>query len=680
MGQADIGKVTATPNTVSATAYRPEIDGLRAIAILAVVLFHSGVPFTKGGFAGVDIFFVISGYLIGSHVYRDLQSGRFSFKSFYAKRAKRILPALFVVLFFCLLAGSALLSAAELRTLAESALATLFSCSNLYFRYKLDYFNPTASIHPLLMTWSLGVEEQFYIFLPMVMILLFRFVRRHMFAAVGLLVGVSLVVSIVLTRTNPQSAFFILPTRAWELGAGIMLALRLSSRKISVPLQTGLSIAGAILLTAAIACMGETVPFPGIAAAVPVTGAVLLIYTPESFISRRVLASMPFRTIGMISYSWYLWHWPLLSFAHLISTGSLATSTALALDCLSLAAAFLSWKFVEVPARSVRWMPSETLLRYAAVAAAMCLPFLLALRSGGWPSRFLNISGIEQHAAIQRRHPCLAPYGEHEPRSAGDCSQAGQPSVALWGDSHAEALLPAVAELARSEHIGLHVFVKTVCPPLSRVTHIQTKRPLLGGECASFNTQVLDRIKNDGGVEAVILAADWSAGIIEAQAHEGGLSPSDENAGAGNLDPNTAELLHTGIETTVDQLMASGKRVILIEDVPDFHFQPVERLRGELIPLRRSLGQFLAPSIATAIFQESRTSAVSKADTAASKVLLEVARNRASVLLVDPKSTLCDHSDCYAVDAKGELLYADDAHLSADGARRVLREVLLVRP
>ena len=289
-----------------AAAYRADIDGLRAIAVLSVVAYHVGLPPFSGGFVGVDIFFVISGYLIGGIVEREMRAGIFSFAGFYARRARRLLPALAGVLLFSYGAAALLLAPSETIDYAKSAIATIFAASNILFWKGGGYFSPAAELNPLLMTWSLGVEEQFYIFFPIVLALLLRLRGQRVFVGLAVLSAASLALSVWAVRHAPTGAFYLLPARAWELGAGILLVLK--PPRVGPALADGLGIAGLALLLVPIFGYDAHTSFPGLTAVPPVLGTVLLIAVPQSRINRFVLSAPPLVLLGLISYSWYLWH------------------------------------------------------------------------------------------------------------------------------------------------------------------------------------------------------------------------------------------------------------------------------------------------------------------------------------------------------------------------------------
>src|SRR5258708_7906370 len=296
--------------------YRADIDGLRAVAVLLVFAYHLGTARVRGGFVGVDVFFVISGYLIGSIILSEIDSGKFSLLSFYERRVRRILPALFVALAVCAVLAYKFFLPAELDEFAKSFLAATFSFSNVFFYHQAGYFEGPAAMKPLLHTWSLAVEEQFYIFLPLFLLAVRRYslaVRRNIVMAVTIC---SFIISAWGAFKNPDATFYLAHTRAWELLLGTLLALDFIPHFSGRSWRNFLSAAGLTMILASAVLYEKTTPFPGLAAAVPCFGAALIIAAGRdgsSFVG-TALSLRPVVFIGMISYSLYLWHWPLIVF------------------------------------------------------------------------------------------------------------------------------------------------------------------------------------------------------------------------------------------------------------------------------------------------------------------------------------------------------------------------------
>jgi peptidoglycan/LPS O-acetylase OafA/YrhL len=354
-------------------SYRPDIDGLRAIAVLSVVLFHAGVPLDTGGFTGVDIFFAISGYLIGGHIFSELRSGSFSYLRFYQRRAKRILPACYVVILFTIAATMLLLSPFEAAQLGRGAVAATLSVSNILFWKTSSYFDMASELNPLLMTWSLGVEEQFYAVIPLLMVVLFRIRQGLLLPCILVICVVSFGFAVHEVRLFPMVAFYMLPPRAWELGAGVALAVAERGAKqfaLSESIGQYVSATGLALILAPIFLLTAATPFPGASALPSVLGAVMLLAGPKSWINARLLSLQPLVFVGRISYSLYLWHWPLLALGRVVYGGHLPGAAAACLVPVAFGAAVLSYYFIEQPFRKSSLAPAPLLIRYAIVSSA----------------------------------------------------------------------------------------------------------------------------------------------------------------------------------------------------------------------------------------------------------------------------------------------------------------------
>ncbi len=356
--------------------YRPEIDGLRAVAILPVVLYHAGIAGFPGGFVGVDVFFVISGYLITSIILAERRAGRFSLVNFYARRIRRILPALFVMMAACYPLAFVLLGPSAMAEFAGSVTAATVFVANLFFYDISGYFATAAEVKPLLHTWSLAVEEQFYLVFPALVLLTWRMGARRQAVLLAVLALASLALAQWdITQGKADRAFFMLQTRLWELMAGALAAFWLSSPRGQAlraggRLRHGALLGLALILFAVIAYDGET-RFPGLAALPPVLGAALVIVcaTPRC-LAGRVLGLRPVVFVGLVSYSFYLWHVPLLVFTR-IGTGREDAALMLGVCALAFGLSCLSWRYVERPIRRMHALPARRLFGTAAVAMAL---------------------------------------------------------------------------------------------------------------------------------------------------------------------------------------------------------------------------------------------------------------------------------------------------------------------
>lgn len=648
-------------------SYRRDIDGLRAISILAVVFFHAGVPFLKGGFVGVDIFFVISGYLIGAHIYSDICRDRFSLASFYSRRAKRILPALLAVIAFCYVAAVFLLTPTEIENFCSYAIAAISSSANILAFLKANYFATGADQKPLLMTWSLGVEEQFYILFPLLMIVLSRKRRAVVFNVVLALVLVSLLGSVFGTARFPGAAFYMLPARAWELGTGILLALYENGRNperlyFSQRFANAASVVAVLLIAGAVFLFDSHTVFPGFAAAAPVFGAALILSAPTSYFNRFVLSAAPFVFLGQVSYSFYLWHWPLLSFAQIVSDHPISVSAGCAIVLISLGISWLSYLFVEQPFRRSTMANGPLLGRYALVCLAMLLPALALRAAQGWPGRFPHLGEVSA-ANDSVAHGCVGTSSSPDLSRACMDKDDPRPAVALIGDSHAAALAPQIRQISERAGMKMYELIKYSCAPLvgmSRVIDTEEQER----ECIQYNSEVLSLLRRDPQVKTVVITAYWAGPTID---DVGYVTANDLSRSTPATD-NDHEL-YQGLAGTVSALRASGKDVILIQDVPVFRFDPIRRMVSNSIPLRGYLASHLFASGGSES-SAPRAETFEMAQRSAAQTVNEVA-DADSVAVFDPGTNLCSASRCRFVE-ENVPLYGDKQHLTPAGAEKAL--------
>jgi peptidoglycan/LPS O-acetylase OafA/YrhL len=653
--------------------YRPDIDGLRAIAVTSVVLFHAGWAWISGGYVGVDVFFVISGYLIAGHIYQEVKAGRFSFANFYARRAKRILPALIVVLIVSLLVGLLILSPRELSRFGLSAVSSTLGISNIYFWASTDYFAPVADHLPLLMTWSLGVEEQFYFFFPILLIFLFRQSRVGLLWVVAFLSVISLICSIVTIRYYPSFTFYMLPSRAWELGIGAVLAIAeadgFSLTKLSRVAKTGIGLLGLVLLAAPIFIYTENTTFPGESALPPALGTAMLIAVRSSFVN-SMLATRPFTFVGRISYSWYLWHWPMLAFCRIASPEPLDWPHATVIVALSLLAAIVSYYFVEQPFRQTRHPVRTSLVRYGAAVAASVAVLVAPAAFKGLKMRVpATVNSIE--AASGEREKCIVQYGASKPNQSEDCvPNGGRPGIAVIGDSHAAALAPGLRAVVKEQGYNLFAMTKSSCPPMYTVTRFMPNHPGHDQQCAAFNAAVVDIIAKHPEIRTVVMTGYWSAPLIEAS--EGSRYALKGAPAPVNSEDNKA-ILQVGLAAQVKKLRSLGKKVIVLQDVPIFDVDPIAVVLRQEIPARNLLANVLGANHGPASMLNMSQRFAKEIDTAQNAVNAAILSDQ-DVALIDPKHYLCGKAGCEFM-SNSQILYIDNQHLSAAGAAIVARNL-----
>jgi peptidoglycan/LPS O-acetylase OafA/YrhL len=639
--------------------YRPDIDGLRAVAVLSILFFHVGIKHFSGGYVGVDIFFVISGYLITSIIVRELAAGQFSIARFYERRVRRILPALTVVVIATLLAGLVLLSPAQLEDLGRSATATSVFSSNIFFFLGSGYFDGSSELKPLLHTWSLAVEEQYYILFPF---LLMFIAKRHSsrFGAWLISIGlVSLLACIYWTGINGSATFYLIPFRAWELLIGSVLALQMIPKFAGVVARNALSTAGLAMMLTSVFVYTHDTSFPGAAALMPTLGTAFVIHAGaggKTFVN-RALSVRPMVFFGLISYSLYLWHWPIVVFAkqYLINEWTDLETGLILIVIIFLST--LSWRFVETPFRNRQLLgPRERLFaRFVVVTIVVISASLTMVFMKGFPGRNTTAPMSDVMAADpgwQHWKNCEE-AGEKEGGTSNLCGIGAQdlpPTFLLWGDSHALSMASAVNLSAHRQGAAGLLAVRTACPPL-----LSIHRP---GEpsCAEFNASILKHVGGRPEIETVILAARWA--IVSngtRYKNESGRSMSLVDLDSGETEAgDNAALFELGLRRTITALEKLGKNIVLVTQVPEVgHDVPSATYSAKLTG--RDVNAMIAPSIAE--YRE-RTSTVTR--------VFNAIQAEQGLTIVDPSQLLCEGQGCRVV-MDGTPLYRDDNHLSLRG-------------
>jgi peptidoglycan/LPS O-acetylase OafA/YrhL len=637
--------------------YRTDIDGLRAIAVLSVVLYHFGIGPFHGGFIGVDIFFVISGFLITGIISKEIDAGDFTFLGFYERRARRIFPALFVMLLLVLAAGPWLLLPSDLGNLGKSTVATLLFCSNLLFWRQSGYFDTTSQFSPLLHTWSLAVEEQFYIFFPVLLLLVFRFARKALTPILIVSALLSFLLCVWQQPVRPGATFYLALFRAWEFLIGSLLAVGAVPAVRNRAWREGLALAALMVLLVALLRIEAGLEFPGWQAALPVLATAVLLHVGAcgGSLVHRALSFRPMVFIGLISYSLYLWHWPLL--VYLRYRGGMeppSIGEGLALLAISVIAAGISYHWVETPFRrrgATLWPRSRRAL-FALVAGSMATLAVLAIGATadqGWRARMpADVVALDQARAPQ------IPYATCDgkaPDAAGAQCRAGdlraRHTVLLWGDSHALAWGPAFNLLGQKARVRVDLALASACAPLLGVTNP------FNPACAQFNWDVLAHVQRDRP-EQIYLVASWPA----YSGPEGEYTLRDDQGRTGN-----EQVFAPALARTVAALRPYTRRIILIGRVPgavgEFHF-------GGDVPFKLALAKWRGtPEL------PQKTVAASLGETKSYRDAAGIYAHDAQVTLLDPLPWFCDAAACRYRDDAGALLYRDTNHLSGAGAAYV---------
>jgi peptidoglycan/LPS O-acetylase OafA/YrhL len=498
------------PASAAPISYRREIDGLRAVAVLAVILFHAGFERFSGGYVGVDVFFVISGYLITSIILAETSAGTFTLAAFYERRARRLLPALFLVLLVCMPLAWALLLPKDLKAFGQALLSVGLFASNFFFHGGEGYFAADAELNPLLHTWSLAVEEQYYLVYPVLLLLALRLgTRQRLMGALALAAILSLAGAQWNMQRNPSAAFYLLPWRAWELLLGAMLAVRHSAPTCVRPgrwsAEAGAAV-GLALVVYAVFGFDRQTPVPGVHALVPTLGAglVILFADARTAVGRLLGARLPVG-IGLISYSAYLWHQPFFAFTR---HATAEPPSAWLMGGVTLAVfyvAVLSWACVEKPFRE-KFVPRRpTTYAVAGFASAAFIAIGAAVHhADGFPGR---VTGSQRDVLAYAEYEFLGVYRQgtcmlvldQAPDAWKECQAAQKGALLMWGDSHAAALSFGLRELVPE----LTQFTGTGCPPLQGLA--QGLRP----RCADATAFVLEQLPRLAPAK-ILLHANWA--------------------------------------------------------------------------------------------------------------------------------------------------------------------------
>jgi len=638
---------TAIETSDDIHAYKPFVDGLRAVAILSVVAGHLELPGVSGGFVGVDVFFVISGYLIINQIAADIRNGRFGLWDFWARRALRILPAFLLVVSACLVLGVIVLVQYEYRAFADSFFFSTIMQANHYFLVKQDYFENIAYAKPLLHMWSLSVEEQFYLVAPLALIGLVAWASRRPSAVAartwivvtaGLLV-VSFALCVALTVERHNIAFYVMPARGWEfLLGGLAPACVATVRGWPGAARTALALAGLVAIAVAVGGFGYDTTYPSYRAALPALGAMLIIVgglaDPRSIVA-RTLATPPFVAIGLVSYSWYLWHWPLLSFLRLFGSGARDPVMELGAVALALALAALTWRFVERPVRDWRRHAAPRSIRVVLAGTAACV--VIGSAGALWSKYAMplvtpSLAGFESVVVRAAAYPPVARRGD------------------LVGDSQADRLSETLVENARRAGASLKVTMYGGCPPLRHVTVLYRRiNPL-------ETCHELYRRLSFTGSDFLILAAVWDL-YVTPPPLDRDFAPfwlADPRSGAPAEDPYAQ--LASGLSATIAEAKQAGvKRILVIGAFPRFPTRPPNCV---LRVIRLGVDH-CSPSRASVDARLARTR----------ETLRQVTAGIAGVRLIDPIDVFCTPSVCRPYQDH-TVYFSDILHVSPAGAER----------
>lgn len=620
--------------------YRPEIDGLRAIAVIPVLLFHAGFSTFKGGFVGVDVFFVISGYLITSIIQPDIKRKAFSIVQFYERRVRRILPALFLICLACIPLALVLMLPDEFKSFSKSLIAVNTFSSNFLFWQESGYFEPAAELKPLLHTWSIAVEEQFYLFFPLFLLLFQKLNTRGLIVVLLAVTLISLGLAEYIVRYDSSANYYLLPSRAWELSIGAILAVSLPLRsKANDSFSAWASFIGLGLIIYSIFSMNKNIPFPSILTLIPVSGTALIIaYSKPSNITGRILCWKPIWGLGLISYSTYLWHQLLFAFARL-QGGNRTSAQYLILIFISLLLAYFTWKFVEAPFRNRKNFSRNQIFTGAATLSALLITFGII---GYSHNEDLIILSEEQANILSYQH-----YDRFAPYREGSCflrkeqtflefeEQCFTPGTTMiWGDSHAAALSYGLKDILGK----LTQVTSSSCPPFKEYT--SSSRP----HCFDINSFAFEKIATLQP-DIVFLHANWLA----------------YNFNEGDLE----DLLSNTISSITK--MSPQTKIVIIGGVPQWQPSlPVQLIKNEI---KLQDGSVLK----TELFSE-----IYKYDS-----ILKTVANRNNVAFISILNMFCTQGECLS-SVNDQNMYEpfawDSSHLTRLSSLKVSEKILQKLP
>lgn len=640
-------------------SYRPDIDGLRAIAIISVMLFHAGVDVAAGGFVGLDVFFVVSGYLIARIIRTDMQAGRFTLWQFYLRRIRRLLPALFLVMIAVTVMGAAAMLSGQYTQMGKSLVAALFFLSNVFFARVTNYFGPAAEFMPLIHVWSLSVEEQFYLILPVIMLMSARLMipQARLFS---ILLLPAFLLGLYLSHAAGPGAYYMMPARAWEFLVGVVIALNPAWRLPPGLLREMAVALGMMAIMLPVFLMHGHAPYPGFAALLPVLGTGLVIVARADLSRVGNPLSHPLMVgIGLISYSLYLWHWPVFVMARLLNARQVLDSADIIVCiAISFVLAILTWHYIEKPFRNRGTISGRVLgLTLIPTASALLLAGLMIWQTGGLPRR-MTPETMQLQAGSQDVDPlrsrCMSATRTGNTDAYCAFGPADRPvTYALVGASHAAALRPAVEQVMTARDRRGVAMVSSGCLFLDGVDRVDHPR---NQECRRAREKTFDFLARSPDIDLVIIGGRWTAATTGIRPEKGiyrGLLIRD----ADTITPGPAENAHVfrrSMQRSIDRLLTMGKRVVVIGPVPENRFDvPVISALTSHNHRDRPAGRKTAEIVAE--------------EAIADTFFTERARRREITYL--PLRPLFCPDDMCRVLADGRPLYADANHLSLSAAR-----------
>ena len=660
----------------SSIKYRPHIDGLRALAVLSVVIYHVIPSALPGGFLGVDIFFVISGYLITLIVLRELSSGTFRFADFYARRIRRLFPALATVLFATIAFGAFSLFADEYERLGKYASAAIVFLLNFRLMDEVGYFDVASDTKPLLHLWSLSVEEQFYLVWPALLVLLKR-LRISIGWTVVVLIAGSFFFAVDLGARDVDALYFHPFARFWELLFGASLAYvhhRAGTHAFPTSLDRpvvhdALSVMGLAAIFVALLLWDKSTVHPGGFAIVPLLGVVALIASGHDALGNRLLALRPLVWVGLISYPLYLWHWPVLSYIRIVESGTPSPALLWGGAGLSVMLAAITYRFIEQPLRAPE-LKQSALIGLTGALAALLVASRVVVASDGLPDRsavrYVKAAEAQLKREPRQDHSCSARFPAGNAPVYCRQENPGDRMIAIVGDSHAHVLFPGIATMAAERGFGTLLLANSGCPPFDGA--VTGRNADEKERCANSIETIPGALVRDPRIESIFIASrgpqyiDGNGfGPAEATYNYPPISSRAGKDTPGN--PAPAVVFRDGLARSVMRFHERGIPVAYILQVPELGVPARDCLRRPLTLMARNLGCEVARDVYRERMRDYRS------------LIDDLRASHPFLTVIDPESLFCDTAVCSGY-RDGQLLYADDNHLSVLGSKRVAPVIL----
>lgn len=635
--------------------YRPEIDGLRAISVISIILFHAGFQVFSGGFVGVDIFFVISGYLITTIITKEKEKGVFSLLNFYERRVRRIIPALFIVLFVSIPFAWLWLLPSEMKAFSVSLIYVLFFISNIFFSSEDGYWDSGSELKPLLHTWSLSVEEQYYIFFPLLLSIIWRFRIQWIITILVVIGTISLSIAQWKSYNKPIENFFLLTTRGWEFSIGSIISLYFTchENKINKNIKNILELLGLSLIGYAIFFFNENTPFPSFYALIPTIGAgIIIAFSDTESIIGKILSARFISKIGIVSYSAYLWHQPIFSFARHRTLSS--KNIYFILIPILFFISYLSWKYIETPFRKQSFIKKRYVYIFSTIGFVFFLLFgFIGKTTEGFDFRIAR-KGLQMKEIEKKTRPNygLNPICDGSFKLSSKCRTSNKPEILIFGDSYAMHIANGI--LGSNPDAKIIQMTKSVCGPFFDIAPVDSKHPINWAKsCLEFTGKVRDWLKGNHTIKYTVLSSTFIRYLNK------DMKVLLRN---GNLVDANLKLAISEFEKTLDELKSIGVKTII------FSPPPIAGNDYKNINTGRCLERAL-------FFGIDLNECNFKNDELNNKIVYKFLKNfEKKYNIVYMNDIICDKKGTCNSHIDSTFIYRDAGHLSIDGSFKLGRD------